>query len=117
MVRNTLKTNIKQKNKRKKKNSKSSICLDSNFTLLLLLSPIEKILKVNMPRHTEALTHNFEYNDHRVSMSTFNILHNEVVIFPLFSIFFLMTVLSFYIQKIIKFYFKTQCVINNNMAI
>ena len=39
------------------------------------------------------------------------------MIFLPFSMFFLMTMLSFYIQKITKFYFKSQCVINNKMAI
>lgn len=34
------------------------------------------------------------------------------MIFLSFSMFFLMTMLSFSIQKIMKFYFKSQCVIN-----
>ena len=69
MVRNILKTNIKQ-NKRTKEEFKVIICLDSNFKLILLLlilAPIKKILKENIPRCTEALTHIFEYKNRKGS--------------------------------------------------
>lgn len=42
-----------------------------------------------MPRHTEAVTHNFEYNDCGVSVSIINILHNEVINFSFIQYVFL----------------------------